>query len=134
MTRNDTIRANSAAAISGPSAGLGRPWEYARRISKLGIEPRVFGEWSTVTALDTLGRGTETFDEQRNIFKLADIVNLRISEFDISPLVRLGDIFRASDGSVWAITSVNPYRVGTVQFTIERDTALSATPNKTGGV
>jgi hypothetical protein len=133
MSRNDLIRANSAAVIASDQFGLGREWEFARRTSKFGVEPRTFGDWETVTALDTVGRGNEVYDEQRNVYKLVDIINLRISEFSVSPALKMGDIFRGADGNIWAITSINPYRVGTIQFTAERDVALLASMNKTGG-
>jgi hypothetical protein len=133
-SRNDMIRTNSAAVISDAGFGLGRTWEFARRTSKFGVEPRTFGDYEDVTALDTLGRGNEEYDETKNINKLVDVINIRISEFAISPALKMGDIFRCSDGTIWAISSINPYRVGTIHFTATRDTGLNATMNKGAAV
>lgn len=133
-SRNDMVRTNSAAVISDAGFGLGRTWEFARRTSKFGVEPRTFGDYEEVTALDTMGRGNEEYDETKNVNKLVDVINIRVSEFSISPTLKMGDIFRCVDGTIWAIASINPYRVGTIQFTAIRDTGLNATMNKGGTV
>jgi len=133
-SRNDIVRANSAAVIADDGFGLGRTWEFARRTSRFGVEPRTYGDYEEVTALDTLGRGNEEYDEVKNINRLTDVINIRVSEFDISPGLKMGDIFRCADGTIWAISSINPYRVGTIQFTATRDTGLNATMNKGGTV
>lgn len=133
ISRNSIIAANSRQVVGKSPITSGVTMTYRRLTSKYGVEDRTYGSWIGFVALRTAGANSESFDADRNAWKVAFTSRIRTPDNNPTPQLKQGDQITDDIGIVWNVEGILSSGPGTIAYSVKRDRSLMADMDRKGG-
>ncbi len=130
----DHIKQRCGGVVGVSPYSIGEYWEYRLLTSKPSADPRTYGDWDAIHGISTQGAETQTYDEDRKVFKKYMNSSFRYQTGSLTKAVRIGDQVKDPEGLVWDIVGMLSSGPGTIALNIGREIALISGPDRKGGL